>query len=160
MFKIDDSTHRTTIIDNISAIFSTVNQARAVLKKKIKELASVEGVAEFNSQMKLLNQAVVNYLDICDSPEKCEEFLTKVMIQLEELEGLVRQYEANNAEVLSDAVQQAIVKINSPRDLVAHISVREFPSFAAMKVPATSDSMAELITFGMIFAMAFLTVCH
>jgi hypothetical protein len=91
--KIDDATHRTTIIDNISAIFSTVNQARAVLKKKIKELASVEGVAEFNSQMKLQNQAVVNYLDICDSPEKCEEFLTKVMIQLEELEGRFAEFD-------------------------------------------------------------------
>lgn len=91
--KIDDATHRTTIIDSISAIFSTVNQARAVLKKKIRELASVEGVAEFNSQMKLLNQAVVNYLDICDSPEKCEEFLTKVMIQLEELEGRFAEFD-------------------------------------------------------------------
>ena len=91
--KIDDATHRTTIIDNISAIFSTVNQARAVLKKKIKELASVEGVAEFNSQMKLTNQAVVNYLDICDTPEKCEEFLTKVMIQLEELEGRFAEFD-------------------------------------------------------------------
>ena len=91
--KIDDATHRTTIIDNISAIFSTVNQARAVLKKKIKELASVEGVAEFNTQMKLTNQAVVNYLDICDSPEKCEEFLTKVMIQLEELEGRFAEFD-------------------------------------------------------------------
>ena len=91
--KIDDATHRTTIIDNISAIFSTVNQARAVLKKKIRELASVEGVAEFNSQMKLLNQAVVNYLDICDSPEKCEEYMTKVMIQLEELEGRFAEFD-------------------------------------------------------------------
>jgi hypothetical protein len=38
---------------------------------------SVEGVAEFNSQIKLLNQGVVNYLDVCDTPEKCEEFLTR-----------------------------------------------------------------------------------
>lgn len=91
--KIDDATHRTAIIDNISAIFSTVNQARAILKKKIRELASVEGVAEFNSQMKLLNQAVVNYLDICDAPEKCEEFLTKMMIQLEELEGRFAEFD-------------------------------------------------------------------
>ena len=91
--KIDDATQRTAIIDSISSIFSTVNQARALLKKKIRELASVEGVAEFNSQMKLLNQAVVNYLDICDSPEKCEEFLTKVMIQLEELEGRFAEFD-------------------------------------------------------------------
>jgi len=91
--KIDDATHRTTIIDNISAIFATINQARAILKKKIRELASVEGIAEFNSQMKLLNQAVVNYLDICDTPEKCDEFLTKVMITLEELEGRFAEFD-------------------------------------------------------------------
>jgi len=91
--NIDDATKRTTIIDNISAIFSTVNQARAVLKKKTHELLSVEGVAEFSSQMKLLNQSVVNYLDICDSPEKCEEFLTKVMIQIEELEGKFAEFD-------------------------------------------------------------------
>lgn len=91
--KIDDATHRTAIIDNISVIFSSVNQARAALKAKTKDLMSVEGVAEFNSQMKLLNQSVVNYLDICDTPEKCEEFLTKVMIQIEELEGRFAEFD-------------------------------------------------------------------
>ena len=91
--KIDDATHRTAIIDAISGIFATVNQARAALKKKRHDLASVEGVAEFNSQLKLLNQSVVNYLDICDTPGKCEEFLTKVMIQLEELEGRFAEFD-------------------------------------------------------------------
>ena len=85
--KIDDATQRTTIIDNISAIFAGVNAARAALKNRTTELLSVEGTAEFNSQMKLLNQGVVNYLDVCETPAKCEEFLTKVMIQIEELEG-------------------------------------------------------------------------
>lgn len=91
--KIDDATHRTTIVDNISTIFGVINHARAALKRKLKELASVEGVAEFNSQLKLLNQGVVNYLDICDTPRKCEEYLTKVMIQLEELEGRFAEFD-------------------------------------------------------------------
>ncbi|MCA9121811.1 MAG: DNA repair ATPase [Planctomycetaceae bacterium] len=91
--KIDDATQRTTIVDNISTIFGVVNQARASLKRKLKDLASVEGVAEFNSQLKLLNQGVVNYLDICDTPQKCEEYLTKVMIQLEELEGRFAEFD-------------------------------------------------------------------
>ena len=91
--QIDDATQRTTIIDSISDIFSTVNQARAILRKKLKELASVEGVAEFNSQIKLLNQAVVNYLDICDTPEKCEDYVTKMMIQLEDLEGRFAEFD-------------------------------------------------------------------
>ncbi len=91
--KIEDATHRTSIIDNISTIFGVVNQARSALKRKLKELASVEGVAEFNSQLKLLNQGVINYLDICDTPQKCEEYLTKVMIQLEELEGRFAEFD-------------------------------------------------------------------
>ena len=85
--KIDDATQRTAIIDNISAIFAQVNTARAGLKRKIQELASAEGAAEFSSQLKLLNQSVVNYLDVCDTPDKCEEYLTKLMVQVEELEG-------------------------------------------------------------------------
>ncbi|MDP6444367.1 MAG: AAA family ATPase, partial [Pirellulaceae bacterium] len=91
--KIDDATQRTAIIDSISGIFAGVNQARSALKNKTKELASVEGVAEFNSQLKLLNQSVVNYLDVCDSPTKCEEFLTKMMVQLEELEGRFAEFD-------------------------------------------------------------------
>ncbi len=91
--KIDDATERTAIIDSISVIFAGVNTARAALKRRIKELLSVEGVAEFNSQMKLLGQGVVNYLDVCDTPEKCEEFLTKVMIQVEELEGRFSEFD-------------------------------------------------------------------
>ena len=91
--KIDDATHRITIIDNISAIFAQVNTARAALKRKTKELLSVEGVAEFNSQLRLLNQSVVNFLDVSDSPEKCDEFLTKLMVQIEELEGRFAEFD-------------------------------------------------------------------
>ena len=91
--KIDDATHRITIIDNISAIFAQVNTARAALKRKTKELLSVEGVAEFNSQLRLLNQSVVNFQDVSDSPEKCDEFLTKLMVQIEELEGRFAEFD-------------------------------------------------------------------
>lgn len=91
--KIDDATQRTRIIDNISAIYSQLNQARASLKKKITELLSVEGAAEFNSQLKLLSQAIVNYLDVCDTPERCDEYLTKMMVQIEELEGRFAEFD-------------------------------------------------------------------
>ncbi len=91
--KIDDATQRTTIIENISAIFVRINQARAALKARTKELRSAEGIAEFNSQLKLLNQAVVNYLDLSDSPQKCDELLTKLAVQLEELEGRFAEFD-------------------------------------------------------------------
>ena len=91
--KIEDATQRTKIIDNISVIYSNLNQTRASLRKKSQELLSVEGAAEFNSQLKLISQAVVNYLDICDSPERCDEYLTKMMVQIEELEGKFAEFE-------------------------------------------------------------------
>jgi len=91
--KIADATQTTRIIDSISAIFSKLNQVKGTLKNKIKDLMSVEGVAEFNAQMKLLNQSIVNYLDVCESPQNCEEYLTKVMIQLEELEARFSEFD-------------------------------------------------------------------
>ncbi|NLL06745.1 MAG: AAA family ATPase [Clostridiaceae bacterium] len=86
-FNIEDPTKTTEIIENISLIYSQLNQAKAKLKTRMGDLASVEGTAQFNSQMKLLDQAVVNYLDIADTTEKCEDYLGKVMIQIDELEG-------------------------------------------------------------------------
>jgi MoxR-like ATPase len=85
--KIEDSTQTTKIIDNISTIYARLNQVKSNAKTKRKDLMSVEAVAEFNAQIKLINQGVINYLDISDTPEKAEEYLTKLMVQLEELEG-------------------------------------------------------------------------
>lgn len=120
--KIDDATHRTTIIDNISAIFAHVNGARASLKRKIQNLAAVEGSAEFSSQLKLLNQSVVNYLDVCDSPEKCEEYLTKLMVQIEEIEGKFAEFDefivqlADKREEVSDAFESRRMQLVEKRN--------------------------------------------
>ena len=91
--KIEDSTQTTAIIDSISAIYSTLNGVKVELKNKRRDLSKSEGVAQFASQMKLLSQAVVSYLDLCDTPEKTEGYLTKVMIQIEELEGKFSEFD-------------------------------------------------------------------
>ncbi|UTW66465.1 DNA repair ATPase [bacterium SCSIO 12643] len=85
--KIEDATETTKIINNISDIYSQFNQIYATIKRKRKELQVVEGEAVFISQLKLISQGMVNYLDISDSVQKCDEYLTKLLIQLEELEG-------------------------------------------------------------------------
>lgn len=91
--KIEDATQTTKIINNISEIYSRFNQISAVLKRKRKELQLVEGEAVFHSQLRLISQGVVNYLDISDTTQKCEEYLTKLLIQLEELEGKFSDFE-------------------------------------------------------------------
>jgi len=85
--KIDDPTARTTILESISEVLGTLNRARALVEARRKELASREGTAEFGAQFKLFAQSVAGALGIADTPEKCDEQLSKLMLQLEELEG-------------------------------------------------------------------------
>lgn len=91
--KIDDTTKRTEIIDSISEVFASLNRVRSSLKARTGELLSTEGRAEFASQLKLLEQTVSGYLDVCDAPDKCDGYLTRVMIQLEELEGRFAEFD-------------------------------------------------------------------
>ncbi|MGJ8642982.1 MAG: DNA repair ATPase [Luteolibacter sp.] len=91
--QIEDATQTTAIIENISSLYATLNGLKAELKSKRRELAKVEGVAQFSAQLKLLGQSVVNFLDLCDTPEKCGEYLTKVMVQVEELEGRFAEFD-------------------------------------------------------------------
>lgn len=85
--KIDDATQTTRIIDNISGMYGGLNQAKAAIKRKRKDLMGTEAIAEFNAQIKLLDQGIINYMDVSDTPQKCDEYLTKLMVQLEELES-------------------------------------------------------------------------
>lgn len=90
---IEDTAHSTKIIDNISLIFATINQLKAALRNKKTSLGSAEARADFAAQLKLIDQSIINYLDIAGTPEKCDEFQTKISIQLEELEGKFTDFE-------------------------------------------------------------------
>jgi len=91
--KIEDATQTTRIIENISGVYSVLNEARARLKQQNKQLQSAEAIAEFASQSRLLNQALVNYLELSNSPAKCDEYLTRLLVQVEELEGRFADFE-------------------------------------------------------------------
>ncbi|GAB4423393.1 MAG: DNA repair ATPase [Bacteroidia bacterium] len=91
--RIQDATETTRIIDNVSAIYAHLNALRAQLRQRRQELRGNEAGAEFAAQLKLLGQAATNYLDLCDSPQRTEEYLTKLMVQVEELEGKFSEYD-------------------------------------------------------------------
>ena len=91
--KIDDATQTTKIIDDISGMFSGLNQFKAAVKRKKNGLRSTEASAEFNAQVQLLDQSLINFLDLADTPAKCDVYLTKMMVQLEELEGRFAEFE-------------------------------------------------------------------
>ncbi len=92
-FKIDDPTVSTEIIEKISTLFSKVNNAKAKLKTRIESFTKSEMSIQFNAQIKLLGQAVVNYLEISDTEDKCDSYLNKIMIQLQELEGKFSEFD-------------------------------------------------------------------
>ncbi|PKV49384.1 dynein-related subfamily AAA family protein [Aquimarina sp. MAR_2010_214] len=91
--QIEDTSHSTKIIDTISLIFATINQLKSGIKNKIKSLGSKEATAEFAAQLKLVDQSIINYLDIANTPEKTDELLNKVSVQLEDLEGRFADFE-------------------------------------------------------------------
>ena len=91
--KIADATQTTAIIERISALYAKLNGTRGLLRNRRLELARGEGEAQFAAQMKLLSQALANHLDLCDTPEKCDEALTRLMVQVEELEGRFAEFD-------------------------------------------------------------------
>ncbi len=91
--KIEDATQTTRIIDNITTIFSTLNQSKAALKRRLRELTGTEAIAEFAAQLKLIDQSIINFTDISDTPAKCDEYLSKLMVQIEELESKFAEFD-------------------------------------------------------------------
>ncbi|NLI76055.1 MAG: AAA family ATPase [Candidatus Riflebacteria bacterium] len=110
--KIDDAMQRTQIIDSISGVFADLNQVRAGIQKRIQELAVVEGQAEFTSQMKLLQQSLINAIEACDTPERCDEQMTRLMVQIEELEGRFADFD-QFVVTLSERRQEAYAAFES-----------------------------------------------
>lgn len=131
--KIDDATQTTRIIDNITAIFATLNQAKAAIKRRLRDLTGAEAVAEFAAQSKLLDQGLINYLDIADTVVKCDEYYTKMMIQIEELESKFSEFD------------EFIIKIADKREEInnAFESRRLSIIEATNKRTATLQSAAE-----------------
>ena len=119
---MDDPTQTTRIIDNISTIYAGFNQIRAALKRRRQALAGTEAQAEFTAQLKLLEQALVNYLDLSDTPAKCDEYSTKLLVQLEELEGKFPDFDqfltqiAERREVVYEAFESRKVSLVEARN--------------------------------------------
>ena len=105
-----DAVQRTTILERISALYTDINRLRADARSRRKALGSHEAAAEFLAQFKLFGQAVENALDFADSPEKCDEALTRLLAQLEELEGRFAEQENFLADIATkrESVYEAL----------------------------------------------------
>lgn len=91
--EVDDPTARTTILEGISEVFSHLNRVRATVDNRRKELLGSEGRAEFSAQFKLFAQSVNSSIGMADTPERCDELLSRLMVQLEELEAKFSEFD-------------------------------------------------------------------
>jgi hypothetical protein len=85
--QVGDPAARAKILEGISEVFSQLNRVRAVAARRRSELLGGEKRAEFGAQFKLFAQSIESSLGSADSPEKCDELLARLQVQLEELEG-------------------------------------------------------------------------
>ena len=100
--EVEDPNQRTEILERISEVFGHLNRARATLQTRRKDVMRSEGQAEFAAQFKLLSQAVTSAIALADSPDKCDEQLSRLMVQLEELEGRFSEFD----EFLGDLAEK------------------------------------------------------
>ncbi|MEM7557647.1 MAG: DNA repair ATPase [Planctomycetota bacterium] len=91
--KIEDLTQRTAIVDRTGDLLAELNRTRSGLKARVRDLLSGEMEADFASQTKLLDQATAGALETADSPERVDDALTRIMLQVEELEGRFAEYD-------------------------------------------------------------------
>ena len=99
--KVDDATQRTRIIDAISEVYAKLNQSKASALHKQKSLGSEEALAQFSAQFKLFSQSINNALGMATTPERCDEQLSRLLIQLEELESQFSGFDQFLADIMA-----------------------------------------------------------
>ncbi|KDN09515.1 DNA repair ATPase [Gilliamella sp. Imp1-1] len=99
--KFDDVTLQTKIIESIAEVYAKLNQTKARISQKRKNLSRVEMVAQFGAQFKLFSQSIASALSIAATPEKCDDELSRLLVQLEELENQFSESEEFLNDILA-----------------------------------------------------------
>ncbi|MDR1462521.1 MAG: DNA repair ATPase [Azoarcus sp.] len=94
-----DAVTRTRILDTVSAVYAEINRLRAGARNRRRALSTTESAAEFGAQFKLFGQTLENAIELADTPEKCDDALTRLLAQLEELEGRFAEQENFLADI-------------------------------------------------------------
>ncbi|MEU9703861.1 DNA repair ATPase [Streptomyces sp. NPDC047981] len=96
---IGDATVRTSILQRIGDVLGSLNRARAVLTSRRAELLDQEGRAEFAAELALLSQAVTGALAAADTPDRCDDQLGHLLLQLENLESRFAEHDGFVADI-------------------------------------------------------------
>ena len=91
--EIDDAMSRAAILERLGEVFGQLNRVRAVLANRRKDIGGNEARADFAAQWSLLGQSVSSAVALADSPEACDDQLSRLMLQLEELEARFGEFD-------------------------------------------------------------------
>ncbi|MDO5624458.1 MAG: DNA repair ATPase [Pseudomonadota bacterium] len=108
-----DAVQRTAILDRIALLYADINRLRADARQRRRTLGAAEQRAEFGAQFKLFGQAVENALELADTPEKCDEALTRLLAQLEDIEARFAEQEDFIADIATQ--REAMVEALAAR---------------------------------------------
>lgn len=129
--KVEDATVRTKILDDISEIYGKLNQVKAQGKKRCKELGSGESSAEFAAQFRLFSQSINSAITMVDTPDKADEQLSRLMIQLEELESKFSEYDEFLTDIMDKREELHSVFENRKQSLLEEQQRRSQNIFSA-----------------------------
>ncbi|MFB7450768.1 DNA repair ATPase [Streptomyces sp. NPDC056194] len=90
---VGDATVRASILARIADVLGALNRARALLAARRAALLDQEGRAEFAAELALLGQAVTGALAAADTPDRCDEQLGRLLLQLENLESRFAEHD-------------------------------------------------------------------
>ncbi|WP_024889704.1 DNA repair ATPase [Luteimonas huabeiensis] len=99
--KVDDATERTRVVEAVAGLYARLNQARARADQRRRALGSAEAVAQFGAQFALFGQAIASALGLATDPERADEQLSRLLVQLEELESQFGEHEQFLADILA-----------------------------------------------------------
>ncbi|HAR67232.1 MAG TPA: AAA family ATPase, partial [Lentisphaeria bacterium] len=125
--NIDDTTKTTAIVDTITGVYGQINRTKAVARGLHQNLGKGEAAAEFAAQYQLLTQSITNFIGLCDSPDRCDELLTKIMINVEELEGRFADYD-EYADKLAEKREEAYNAFNNRKQVLEEEQQRRINS--------------------------------
>ena len=99
--KVDDASARTRVVESISAVYARLNQSRVRAEQRRRTLGSAEAVAQFAAQFALFSQAITSALAMATDPERADEQMSRLLVQLEELESQFGEHEQFLGDILA-----------------------------------------------------------
>ncbi len=99
--KVDDASARTRVVESIFAVYARLNQSRVRAEQRRRTLGSAEAVAQFAAQFALFSQAITSALAMATDPERADEQMSRLLVQLEELESQFGEHEQFLGDILA-----------------------------------------------------------